>query len=175
MSSLQDVVLAMTVATLEAAKIGHTALVEELVAGGLTEDEATDALNGVIQLRLAPSARRVRVAQLRATGLSLRAIAAQVGADQRTVNRDLHVADAAVAERESAANAAEEEFIYDEHEVTLLNPTVEWLSTAATTLTGRGATTRFWNSLSAEDQRLVRSACLRLTPVLTDLSERDVT
>lgn len=70
---------------------------------------------------------------------------------------------------------AEEEFDYDEPAITLMNPTVEWLATAATTLTARGAATRFWNSLSADDQRLVQSSLRRLIPVLTDLSERQPT
>lgn len=87
--TLEDTVLAMTVAVVEVARIGRDALIGELVSGGLTEDEARAVVDEVIQVKLAPTARKARVQQLHESGMSQRAIAAELGVGRGTVERDL--------------------------------------------------------------------------------------
>jgi Helix-turn-helix domain len=87
--SLQDTVLAMTVAVMDVAKTGRDALIDELIAGGLTGEEAQTVVDDVILVRLGPGARKAKVQQLHDAGMSQRQIAAEIGVDHRTVGRDL--------------------------------------------------------------------------------------
>jgi Trp operon repressor len=105
--NFQDVVLAMTVGSVEVARTGHEALVNGLIESGLTEDEARSAVNEVIQIRLAPTARKARVQQLHDAGMTQRQIAAAVGVSLGTVNADVFKAEHkdTVPEREDEPEA----------------------------------------------------------------------
>jgi hypothetical protein len=106
--NLQDTVLEMTVAVVEVARTGRDALVAGLVADGLTEEEARSAVDSVIQVQLAPSARKARAHQLREQGMSQRAIAAELGVGFGTVNRDLAPEVIQVDHDDDVATRAEE-------------------------------------------------------------------
>jgi transcriptional regulator with XRE-family HTH domain len=91
--TLQDTVLEMAAASLEVAHIGREALIVELMSGAdpLTLEEATGAVNGVLQLTWEKNARKMRAQQLHEQGLSQRAIAAELGVSKDTVGRDLEM------------------------------------------------------------------------------------
>jgi len=87
--SLQDTVLAMTVMVSEAARLGSDAIVDELVASGLTPEEAQTAVNDVIYVKLGPAYRKAKVQQLHDAGMTQRQIAAEIGVSHTTIQRDL--------------------------------------------------------------------------------------
>ena len=88
MTTLQDVVLKMTLHAVETAQIGREAIIGELIGTGLTPEEAQTAIDDVILVRLTPAARQTRMPALIDAGLSNRQIAAALGVDEKTVRKD---------------------------------------------------------------------------------------